>query len=219
MLRKQARVFSDVNLISDFFRGHVELGDIYQTDDKGWLVITNIFELLPELDKADFLLKPSSPKDIQFIRETGTSIDFGAGVSTTPMLSTRAKIGFSKKNSAFVALKKGVWQNINLVKIKPILNELWESNGYSKKAARYFFVNQVCKAESGITIFSEEKNNEVVIQSTIDKKLSALSIISEGQVEVVTSMTETLEIISDNPHSPIFQAVRMKKNNLWEIMG
>ncbi len=219
MLSKQARVFADSNLIADFLRGNAELGDIYQLDNEGWIIITNIFNLMPLLKREDYLLKPGSPKDVRFSKETGTSITF-SGTGTSGAIGTaQAEISFSKKNSGYVALKKAIYQNIDLAKMTPVINNLWKTNGYSKKPQRYFFVNQVCTAQSGVTLFSGEKSNTVKIQSTLNQSLTSAGIIAEGKVEIVANKKETLEIISDSPHSPLFQAVRMKINGLWDAMS
>lgn len=218
MLSKQARVFTNSNLIADFLRGNAELGDIYQLENEGWIIITNIFKLMPVLKKDDFLLSRSSPKDVKFSQETGTSILFGGTGSSGAIGTAQAEISFKKNNSAFVSLKQAVYQNIDLAQMTPIINNLWETNGYKKKAQRYFFVNQICTAQSGVTLFSAEKNNTIKIESTVNKALSNVGIIAEGKIEIVANKKETLEIISDTIHSPLFQAVRMKNNGLWDSM-
>lgn len=219
MLRKQARVFKGENLVADFFRGNAELGDIYQLDDRGWVIVTNIFSLLPNLKKSDFMLSPSTKKDVTYTKQTGTEVKFSGTTSTGSIESLQASIGFSGKNSAFVSLKQAVWQNIDLVKIKPYLNKLWNNNGYDKHLNKFFFVNQICIAQSGVTIFSEESSNEVKLQSKLDQVITSLSIIGEANVEIVANKKETLEIISNFEHAPLFQAVRKKNNGLWEILG
>lgn len=219
MPSKQARVFGKQNLIADFLRCNADLGDIYQLDDGGWVVITNIFRLLPDLKKKDFLLKASTKKDLTYSRETGTEVKFSGSGTTGQIGVDEAEVVFSGKNSAFVSLKKASWQNLDLMQIQPILQKLWNDHGYYKRRERYFFVNQLCTAESGVTIFSSDKNNAVKLRSKISQPLANLGSIAEANLEIVANKKETLEIICNEVHAPLFQAVRMRKNGSWEILG
>lgn len=217
MLRKQARVFKSQNLVADFFRGNAELGDIYQLDDRGWIVVTNIFSLIPTLDRASYLLNPGKAKDITYTKQTGTEVKFSGSGTAGQIGELQAEIVFSARNSAFVSLKQATWQNVDLAKIKPVIDKLWLDNGY--KFNKYFFVNQVCLAQSGVTIFSEDNSNVVILQSKTSQPLTSIDIIGKADVEIVANKKETLEIISNFEHAPLFQAVGKTHKGTWEIMG
>jgi hypothetical protein len=219
MLRKQARVFKNQNLVADFFRGNAELGDIYQLDDRGWIVITNLFRLKPDLVLEEYLLKAGPKKDISFTKETGTEVKFTGKGTMGEIGSVEAEIKFGGKNSAFVALKQAYWQNLDLVKLKPIIDGVWKQNGYDKRRQRYFFVNQVCTAQSGVVIFSQEQNNVVKIQGKTNQVLESMSIVAEANIEIIANKKETMEIITISEHQPLFQAVSKRANGAWEILG
>lgn len=219
MLRKQARVFKTQNLAADFFRGNADLGDIYQLDDRGWIVITNLFRLMPDLKIKDHMLNAGPKKDISFTSETGTEVKFTGKGTMGEIGSLEAEVKFAGKNSAFVALKKASWQNLDLEKLKPVINQLWKQNGYDKRRLRYFFVNQVCTAQSGVVIFSEEQNNVVKIAGKTNQALESMSVVAEANIEIVANKKETMEIITITEHSPLFQAVSKRSNGTWEILG
>ena len=96
---------------------------------------------------------------------------------------------------------------------------IWSDRGFVKYLREYFLVFQIVTAASGTFIYSEDRNNEVVLKHTLGEKVTKIADLGTGNFEYVSNTKRTLEIIRPVVHKPLFKAFRFKKSWEPEILG
>jgi hypothetical protein len=219
VLKKSQRVFKGINLIGNFIERPLRLGDIVLNDDGQHMIYGNIEDFTD-----GFSLKgkteTSNKSDLKYTSESNIDVTIGGSANTT-VAKGEIELKFNSKNSAFIVLKKIKRSVVKLGLVETALKDFWESRGLNKigKRDNYHFIAEIIEAESGTVIFSEEKDNKVVITGKNNVPLTSLAAIGDGKVEYVSNSKSTLEIISDTPIQPLYTAVKFKSNGHFEIVG
>jgi hypothetical protein len=217
-LIKAQKVFSRLKLIGNFIERPLKTGDIVLNDKGQHLIWGNIEDVID-----GFSLKGktavSSTSDLKFTSESNVEITFG-GSAGTPVASGEALLKFNSRNSAFVSLKQIQRESVKLGLIDDHLKQYWKMKGFDKPGNRnnYHFIAEVISAESGVVIFSQDRNNSVVLKGKNDLPLTSIGIIGSGRVEYVSNSKSTLEIISETPFQPLYVAVRYLANGRFSMV-
>lgn len=219
VLKKSQRVFKGINLIGNFIERPIRLGDIVINDDGQHMIYGNI-EDFEEGFSLNGKIEKSNKADLKFTSESNVNVTIGGGANTT-VAKGEIELKFNAKNSAFIVLKKITRSSVKLGLVENALKNFWESRGLNKigKRDKFHFIAEMIEAESGTVIFSEEKDNKVVITGKNNTPLTSLATVGEGKVEYVSNSKSTLEIISDTPIQPLYTAVKFKANGHFEIVG
>lgn len=218
-LKKSQRVFSSIKLNGNFIERPLKVGDIVFDDDGQHLIWGNVEDVIDGFSLKD-KTTISNRADLKFTSESNVSIKFGAAGSVQ-LGSAEAELKFNSKNSAFVSLKQIQTTSIKLALINDALSEYWEQKGFDKgkNKLKYQFISEVISAQSGTVIFSQDKNNTVVLKAKNNTPLTSVGIIGNGAVEYVSNSKSTLEIISETPIQPLYMALRYRSNGNFEIAG
>ncbi|HLP12943.1 MAG TPA: hypothetical protein VK177_13495 [Flavobacteriales bacterium] len=218
-LKKTQQVFSGLNLIGNFIESPLRVGDIVFHDDGEHKVWGNIEDLVPGFTLADKLIS-SNKSDLKFTTESGIDISIG-GMAGSPVASGEVQLKFNNKNSAFVSLKQIQRTVVKLGLVNAALTKIWEENGFNKlsKKMHYHFISDVITAESGTVIFSQDRDNKILLKGKNNAPIGSVLEIGSGQVELASSSKATLEIISATKISPLYTAMRYKSNGDFEVVG
>lgn len=218
-LKKSQRILRSQSLIINFLSKPIRIGDIVQFDDGQHIIVGNIEEMIPDFSLDDTKIRKSESAEFKIAEEANVSLTIGANVNT-PVAEGEIELKFGSKNSAFVLLKSIKRVTIPTNKVEEQLKELWKNKGYDQpnKRNKFFFINEVFESESGTIIFSQDKGNKVTITGKNNTPISSVSVLGEGKVEFVTNTKGTLEIISEKPMKPLFSALKIKGNGMFEIV-
>lgn len=219
ILLKKQRILSGLNLIGNFLERPLKVGDIVINDDGQHLIWGNIEDVIDGFSISGKTVT-SNKSDVKYTTESNIIVTMG-GAANSSVASGQVQLQFNKTNSAFVVLKQCSTISIKLGLINDKLSEYWKQKGFDKMTNRikYHFINSILNAESGVVIFSEERNNKVVLTGTSSTPISSIGIIGKGDVEYVSNSKSTLEIISNSPIQPLYSAVRYKANGNFEVVG
>lgn len=218
-LKKSQRVFASLSLIGNFIERPLRVGDIVLNDDGQHLLWGNIEDVIDGFSLQG-KVAVSNKADLKYTAESNVKITIGAAANAT-VGSGEIQLSFGSKNSAFVSLKQIETTAVKLGLVDDKLKEYWKQKGFDKPRNRmkYQFIAQVISAESGTVIFSQERNNTVILKGKNDIPLTSVGIIGNGQVEYVSNSKSTLEIISETPIQPLFMAIRYRANGNFEVIG
>jgi hypothetical protein len=146
------------------------------------------------------------------------SFTFGAS-ATSKIGETELKISFKKAKSVAGYVEDAVVESFRFVNILPQLKEIWNAQGFTKFYKEYVVVFDIITAASGTLIYSEDKNNEVVLRHKLGAPVKKLADLGSGNFEYVSNSKRTLEIIRPVAHKPLFKAFRLRKDWRPEILG
>jgi len=219
ILLKKQRILSGLNLIGNFLERPLMVGDIVINDDGQHLIWGNLEDVIDGFSISGKTVT-SNKSDVKYTTESNIIVTIG-GSANSSVASGQVQLQFNKINSAFVVLKQCSTISIKLGLINDKLSEYWKQKGFDKITNRikYHFINSILNAESGVVIFSEEKNNKVVLTGANNTPINSIGIIGKGDVEYVSNSKSTLEIISNSPIQPLYSAVRYKANGNFEVVG
>lgn len=218
-LKKSQRILRSHGLIVNFLFQPLKIGDIVQADDGRYIIVGNIEKMIPGFS-LEGKVRASNQSEFKLTQESNITVSVG-GTADSSVAAGEIELKFNSKNSAFVVLKGATRKTIPTSLIEEELKNLWKSKGYDQpgKRNRFHFINEIIEAESGTIIFSQEKANIVTITGKNNTPLTSVSVVGEGKVEYVTNRKATLEIISEKPIKPIFSALRIKSNGLFETVN
>lgn len=218
-LKKSQRVFASLGLIGNFIERPLRVGDIVLNDDGQHLLWGNIEDVVDGFSLVGKTVT-GNKADLKYTAESNVKVTFGAAANAT-VGSGEVQLSFQSKNSAFVSLKQIETTAVKLALVDEQLKEYWKQKGFHKPRNRmkYQFIAEVISAESGTVIFSQERNNSVILKGKNDQPLTSIAIIGSGQVEYVSNSKSTLEIISETPIQPLFRALRYRANGNFEVVG
>ena len=218
-LKRTQRILSGLGLMGNFIERPLRVGDIVLNDDGQHLIWGNIEDVVDGFSLQGKTVV-ANKADLKYTVESSVSVDIGGSVNSSV---AKGEIGltFGAKNSGFVSLKLIQRTSVKLALIDDKLKEYWKKKGFNKPLNRvkYHFIAEVIDAESGTVIFSQERNNKVVITGKNNTPLTSISVVGEGRVEYVSNSKSTLEIISETKIQPLYTAVRYKMDGSFEIVG
>jgi hypothetical protein len=218
-LKKSQKVFAGIGLIGNFIERPIRVGDIVLNDDGQHLIWGNIEDVVDGFSLKDKTVS-SNKADLKYTSESNVKVTIGAAGNTS-VGSGEIKLSFNSKNSAFVSLKQIETIAVKLALVDEKLKEYWKAKGFDKPKNRmkYQFIAEVISAASGTVIFSQEKNNSVVLKGKNNVALTSVGAIGSGEVEYVSNSKSTLEIISESKIQPLFRALRYRANGNFEVVG
>lgn len=205
--------------MGNFIERPLQVGDIVLNDDGQHLIWGNIEDVID-----GFTLKGKTvtgkKADLKYTSESNVSVKIG-GSAGTPAASGEIELKFNSRNSAFVSLKQISRKAVKLGLIDEALKAYWKEKGFdrAKNRNKYHFIADVITAKSGTVIFSQEKNNSVVLKGKNDVPLTSIGVIGSGNVEYVSNSKSTLEIISNSSIEPLYTAVRYRAGGNFEVVG
>jgi hypothetical protein len=217
-LRKSQRIFSGIGYFGNLLKAGIRVGDIFQMDDRQFILLANISDLDPALVLDASKLSVGTRSNLSYTRESSVNIKFKGDASAPHLGKGEVELNFTRKNSAFVSLKEAEITAIRMELIRAALKRVWDEKNY-KNNGRHVLVFETVKAESGTVIYSEEKNNKVILKATTDEAITSVAKLGSGEVEYVTNSKATLESISTVSFVPMFKALYIRKNGNYEILG
>jgi len=215
-IKRGQKLFKGIDYIGNFLGEPIALGNIYRCDDKSFVLLANIADLIPDLSLSE-ITTTGSKQNVTYAKESNVDVKVGAQADAT-VAKRELELNFTRKNSAFVALKDVTVSQLKLQLIEDQVKEVWTKKKY-KNNGGHILVFQVMEAQSGTVIFSEEKNNKVILKGSADEKLTSVIKAGSGNVEFVTNTKATLEIISPQPILPMFKAFYYNRKGEIEVVG
>ncbi len=218
-LKRNQRILSGLGLIGNFIERPLRVGDIVLNDDGQHLIWGNIEDVVDGFS-LDGKTVTTNKADLKYTTESSIQVTIG-GTGTAPIGQGEIGLKFNAKNSAFISLKQIQTTAVKLALVDEELKQYWKTKGFDKLLNRhkYHFISSVITAESGTMIFSEDRNNSVVLKGKNNIPLSSIGVLGTGQVEYVSNSKSTLEIISERTIQPLFTALRYRNNGNFEIVG
>lgn len=215
-VKRGQKIFKGIDYIGNFLGEPIALGNIYRCDDRSFVLLANIMDLIPEVS-LPALTVSSSKQNLTYTKESNVEVKVGASGDAT-VGKGELELNFTKKNSAFVSLKDVTISQLKLQLLEEQLKEIWRKKKY-KADGTTIMVNQVMNAQSGTVIFSEERNNKVILKASTNEKLTSALKAGSGDVEFVINTKATLEIISTAPILPMFKAFYYNRKGEVEVVS
>lgn len=217
LIRSQ-RILAQIGYFGNFLNAAVNVGDLYQLDDRQFIPLGNIASLSPALALGAGNTVTGTKANLSFTQESNVSVMFKRDAGAPLLSKDEVELRFSKRHSAFVSLREAVITQLQLEPIKEPLNALWKEKGF-KRNGRHVLVFETVRAGSGTIIYSQDAGNKVVLRATTQEALTSVTKIGGGAVEFVTNTKATLETISTEPFVALFKALYLKANGRFEILG
>jgi len=203
--------------VANFLHAPVRLGMIYRMDDKQFIPALHFNDEYPGVDLSKWT--DSGTKGlIKFSQEKDVTIQFGGSASSS-IGKSQVKMVFKRRRSVAGVISEAAIDALRYQNVLPQLKELWTTRGYVKFLRYYIFVYDVVTAASGSIVYSEESNNEVVLEHILGDKVGAIADLGSGNFTYISNKKQTLEIIRAVAHKPLFKAFRFRKNWEPEILG
>src|SRR5688572_4571589 len=179
--------------VGNFIDAPVQLGMIFRMDDKQFIPAMHINDAYPDINLAK-LTNTGSKGGIRFSESQEVAFSFGAS-ATSKLGESELKISFKKARSVAGYIEDAAVETLRYAGILPQLKEIWNAQGFTKFYKEYVLVFDVVTAGSGTLIYSEDKNNEVVLRHKLGTPVKKLADLGSGSFEYVSNSKRTLEII------------------------
>ena len=218
-IKKSHRLFANVGYYGNFISSPVKIGDIFQIDGREHIKLGNIEKLNSDISLKD-TIEESTEANFKFT--SGKEFEISFGVNAELKLGKgEVQIDFKSNNSAFVSLNDAKIQVLSIGMIEDNLKHYWDKKEYSKPRNRrkYIIVSSIIEAGSGTVIFSEEKNNKVVMKATTNEEIKSIKAMGSGNFEYVSNTKATLEIISPKVIQPLYRALWIRANGRFDIVS
>ncbi|RXK58555.1 hypothetical protein ESA94_18155 [Lacibacter luteus] len=218
-LTKSNRLFSGVGYYGNFLNSPVKIGDIFQVDGNEHIKLGNIQQLTTGISIKEFI-EQSNEANFKFTSGKSFEINFGVNAELK-LAKGEVLINFKSNSSAFVSLNDAKVSVLSIGMIEDKLKAYWKSKGYDQAGNRrnYIIVSSVIESVSGTVIFSEEKNNKVVLKASTDEEIKSIKALGSGQFEYVSNTKATLEIISPKTIQPLYRALWIRANGKFDIVS
>lgn len=215
-LHKTEKFISGTGFFANIVNKPFELGMVLYRDDQKFNIWGKLEDLIPGFSLTN-KFSSTSNANLNFNTQSSIEVNVGTSASSNP-IKGEVQIKFTKMRTGFIVLKNVVTQSLNLGLIENEVKELWAERGFDKAGNRrkYVVITSLLKAETGSIIYSEEKNNTVILKANNNIPLSSLNVVAEANVEYITNTKATLELFSTNPFSPLFSAHRLRANGRFE---
>lgn len=217
IITKSNRLLAGSGYFGNFLRTPISIGDILQIGNRGHIKKGNIEKLAGiSLKEA---VETSTEANFKFTTGKEVLISFGANADLK-LGKGEVLLEFKRNNSAFVSLSEARTQVLSVGIIEDALKEFWEKKGYNTGASRrsFIIVSSVIECASGTTIFSEEKNNKVVLKASTNEEVKSIKAMGSGKFEYVSNTKATMEMISTKPMQPLYSALWIRANGKFEIV-
>jgi hypothetical protein len=214
-LKQTNQALSDINYQGNFISTPIKLGDIFFLDDHDYTWMGNILDEFNITDTSK-IIRAGNPQDLEFSKKTGVDLDFGATGSNSKVGEGEVALTFTRKNSVLVTLKNAVSSEIAMESIRDEMIEYWKKKGYNKKIRKYIVASELVTAESGIMIFSQDKNSSITLKADADIPVANVGDIASGNFSISGDTSETLNVTSTSSFNPLFKAVRLRRNDQLE---
>ena len=209
------KVLSGEQYIANFLDEPIRIGTIFRMDDAQFVIALQFDQAFPDIRLAKYI-DTGSAGTLKFSEERDVAIGFGASAAAGP---SQVSLKFKRARSAAGAFAGARVEAVSYIPILPQLKKLWTDNGLVNYRREYFFVFQTVTAASGTFIYSEDRNNDVVLKHTSGEKVSKIADLASGNFEYVSNTKRTLEIIRTTRHRPLFEAFRLRSDWEPEILG
>ena len=216
-MQRMNKVLSGEQYIANFLDEPIRIGTIFRMDDAQFVIALQFDQAFPDTRLAKYI-DTGSAGTLKFSEQRDVAIAFGASAAASAGTSA-VSLKFKRARSAAGAFAGARVEAVSYMPILPELKKLWTDNGLVKYRREYFFVFQTVTAASGTFIYSEDRNNEVVLKHTLGDKVSKIGDLASGHFEYVSNTKRTLEIIRTTRHRPLFKAFRLRSNWEPEILG
>jgi len=218
-LKRSQRVLSGLKLIGNFVERPLKVGDIVLNDDGQHLIWGNIEDVVDGFSLSGKTVE-TRMANLKYSSESGVDVMIG-GTADSHIAKGDIQLTFQARNSALVSLKGTRRISVKLALMETQLRTYWSEKGFDKPGNRrkYHFIAEMVEAASGTVIFSQAKDNKVVLSGRGGKLLASIDDLGSGKVESIHQARSTLKIISENPFQPLYTAVRFKAGGHFEIVG
>jgi len=216
-MKRMNKVLTGEQYVANFLDEPIRIGTIFRMDDAQFVIAIQFDQAFPNVPLAPYVDKGSAGT-LKFSEQKNVSITFGVS-ATTPEGESEVTMKFKRARSAAGAFAAARVEAVSYMPILPQLKKLWTDNGLVKYRREYFFVFQTVTAASGTFIYSEDRNNEVVLKHTAGATVSKLADLASGSFEYLSNTKRTLEIIRTTRHRPLFKAFRLRSDWEPEILG
>ena len=203
--------------VGNFIDAPVRLGMIFRMDAQQFIPAMHFNDAYPDINLGKWT-ETGSKGNIRFAESTSVSFSFGVS-ATTGVGESELGIKFKKAKSVAGYVQDAAVERFGYSNILPQLKELWNAQGYSKYYKEYVLVFEIVTAASGTLIYSEDRNNEVVLRHKLGAAVKKIADLGSGNFEFVSNSKRTLEIIRAVAHKPLFKAFRLRKDWRPEILG
>jgi len=214
-MQRMNKILSGEQYIANFLDEPIRIGTIFRMDDAQFVIALQFDQAFPDIRLAKYI-DTGSAGTLKFFEQRDVAIAFGASVAAGP---SQVNLKFKRARSAAGAFAGVRVEAVSYIPILPQLKKLWTDNGLVHYRREYFFVFQTVTAASGTFIYSEDRNNDVVLKHTSGEKVSKIADLASGHFEYVSNTKRTLEIIRTTRHRPLFKAFRLRSNWEPEILG
>jgi len=211
------KVLQGQQYIANFLDQPLGIGSIFRMDDKQSILAREFSDSFPSVDLARYT-STGSRGTLKFSEQASVSITFGASATTT-LGESAVALKFKRARTAAGAFNDAFVASLRYDAILEQLRKLWVDQGYVNYRREYFLVFEVVTAASGTFIYSEDRNNEIVLKHTLGEPVTKLADLGSGNFEYVSNTKRTLEIIRTIAHKPLFKAFRFKANWEPEVLG
>lgn len=217
-LKRSNRLFSGAGYYGNFMGMPVKIGDVFQVDQREHIKLGNIEKLTSTISLAG-AIEEGTEANFKLTAGREFGISFGANAELK-LGKGEVLLDFKSNSSAFVSLSDAKTKVLSIGLIEDKLKEYWEKKGYNTGAKRrsYIIISSVIEAASGTVIFSEEKNNKVVLKASTDEEVKSIKAMGSGKFEYVSNTKATLEIISPKHIQPLYRALWIRANGKFDIV-
>lgn len=171
--------------VGNFLDAPMQIGMIYKMDDDQFIPVYHFNDIYPNVDLTKWI-RSGSKAEIRFSTQKDVSITVG-GSASTGIGNSEIKLSFKRSRSVAGVLKDAAVDTLATGNVHGDLVKLWESKGFVKFNTKYIFVFEVVTAASGTLIYSEEKNNQVVLRHKFDKPIKNVADLGSGEFEYVSN--------------------------------
>jgi hypothetical protein len=215
-LQKTEKLISGTGLFANLLNKPFEIGMVLYKDDNKFTIWGKLEDLIPGFSLNGKVTKASSA-NLNFNTQSGIEITIGANATSVPVAG-QVQVKFTKNKSGLIVLKNVVTETLNLGLVQDDVQTLWNERGFDRAGNRrkYVLITSLLKAESGSIIYTEDKNNTVILKANSNKPLSSLAIVGEANVEYVINTKATVELFSTNSFVPLYGAHRLRAGGSFE---
>ena len=216
-MHKMNKVLGGQQYIANFLDQPLRVGSIIRMDDKQSILALHVNDAFPDIDLGKFT-ESGSKGSLKFSEEKAVSVTFGGSAKST-LGKSEVSLQFKRARTAAGVFDDVRVEALRFETIKQQLRQIWEGKGYDQFLSDYFLVFETITAGSGTLIYSEDRDNTVILGHVLGDTVTKLADLGSGQFEYVSNTKRTLEIIRTVAHKPLFKAFRFRGNWEPEILG
>ncbi|MGH9868498.1 MAG: hypothetical protein ACREAA_10095 [Candidatus Polarisedimenticolia bacterium] len=212
-----SRTLNGEQYVANILDQPIRIGSIFRIDDDQAILASHISDFDGKVDLAKYT-STGSKGTLKFSESRDVTVRFG-GSATTGLGESEVSLKFKRARSAAGALSDVFVESLRYDPLLESLQKIWTKRKYDKYRREYYFVFQTVTAASGTLLFSEDRNNEVVLTHKAGEPVTKIADLASGDFEYVSNTKRTLEIIRTVAHTPLFKAFRFKASWEPEVLG